>query len=130
MELRELVDYKGYFVNTLGQVFKGSDPIRLRKQQSGYILVSLRNNNGHYKQELAHRLVGYAFLGLTKNMVIDHINGIKDDNRLENLEVVTIKENNIRRYKLQGPPLRLSEYIKLKNNRAVSNFLNKFVSFK
>lgn len=107
MEIKELEEYPGYWVNTKGEVFKGTDPIPLRKQKSGYVYVSLQNNKGYYRQELAHRLVGYAFLGLTKKLILDHVNGVKDDNRLENLEIVTYRENTIRRYKLQGLPKRL-----------------------
>ncbi len=111
---KELEDYKGYYVDTLGNVFKGEELVPLRKQSNGYIRVSLRTNTGRYKQEFAHRLVAIAFLNLNcapkhgvNKGVVDHINGIKDDNRLENLEVVTIKENNNRRYKLRGVPARL-----------------------
>ena len=43
---------------------------------------------------------GAAFLGYDRknneNIVIDHLNGIKHDNRLENLEVVTRSENSQR----------------------------------
>ena len=43
---------------------------------------------------------GAAFLGYDRknneNLVIDHLNGIKHDNRLENLEVVTRSENSQR----------------------------------
>ena len=43
---------------------------------------------------LAHRLVWQHFFGdLPDGMVINHKNGIKDDNRPENLEVVTYSEN-------------------------------------
>lgn len=41
-----------------------------------------------------HRLVVTAFLGeIPQGMVVNHINGKKDDNRIENLEIVTNKEN-------------------------------------
>lgn len=47
-----------------------------------------------------HQLVGAAFLGYDRkndeNLVIDHLNGIKHDNRVENLEVVTRSENSKR----------------------------------
>ena len=47
-----------------------------------------------------HQLVGAAFLGYDRkndeNLVIDHLNGIKHDNRLENLEVVSRSENSKR----------------------------------
>lgn len=47
-----------------------------------------------------HQLVGLMFLNYNRKnrdgKVIDHINGHKDDNRLDNLEVVTSSENCIR----------------------------------
>lgn len=43
-----------------------------------------------------HRLVMYAFYGISK-LEVNHINGIKTDNRIENLEYVTTQENCIHR---------------------------------
>ena len=47
-----------------------------------------------------HQLVGETFLGYNRkndeNLVIDHLNGIKHDNRVENLEVVSRSENSKR----------------------------------
>lgn len=49
----------------------------------------------------AHRIVYAALIGpLNPALVINHINGIKSDNRPENLEQVTQSENNHHRFKV------------------------------
>lgn len=64
-----------------------------RYHRQGYIEIKF-NLNGASKQILAHRLVMMAFVGNPPaGMETNHINGIKDDNRLKNLEYVTPKEN-------------------------------------
>ena len=62
----------------------------------GYILLYVGNNHmrkGTYALE--HRLVMEKFLGryLTKDEQVHHINGIKNDNRLENLTIVIRKKH-------------------------------------
>lgn len=57
---------------------------------------------GRQRLYKVHVLVGMAFLGYStenydrkdiQSLVIDHINGIKSDNRLKNLRIVTQKKN-------------------------------------
>lgn len=54
------------------------------------------------KRRSAHRVLYSLFVGeIVEGLEIDHINGIRDDNRVENLEAVTHKEN-IRRAAERG----------------------------
>lgn len=66
----------------------------------GYIAVKV----GIRQYELQHRLVVEAHLGreLSANEHVHHINGDKQDNRLENLIVLTNSDHQ----KLHGPPHR------------------------
>ena len=58
----------------------------------GYEKVSL-TNNGKRKEYSVHRLVAMAFIpNLENKPTINHKNGIKTDNRIENLEWATHKE--------------------------------------
>lgn len=65
----------------------------------GYLRVRLTGHDGNLHQWLVHRLVLIAFVGEEKGKPqANHINGIKSDNRLENLEWVTRSENMIHAY--------------------------------
>jgi hypothetical protein len=66
------------------------------KHNSGYYYVNLVNNKGIKKVFFIHQLMGMSFLGFTPNrheLVVDHINNKKTDNRLENLQIITHREN-------------------------------------
>lgn len=60
----------------------------------GYFSYGSIDNFGKRKCWLLHRLVGIAFIpNPDKKSEINHINGIKTDNKIDNLEWVTSKEN-------------------------------------
>jgi hypothetical protein len=67
----------------------------LRFDKDGYLKCNLKNDGKTFNFRV-HRLVGEAFIpNIDNKPVINHKNGIKTDNRVENLEWCTISENTI-----------------------------------
>jgi hypothetical protein len=69
--------------------------ITLIKTPKGYLNATLYLGNGRTHKSI-HKLVMAAFVGERPfNLEINHKNGVKTDNRVENLEYITHKENAI-----------------------------------
>ena len=85
-----------YSVSTEGEVRKDSTNYILSQSvQEDYKFVSLFIN-GKQKRMRVHRLVAMAFLENPENKpYVNHINGNRGDNNIENLEWVTPSENTI-----------------------------------
>lgn len=104
------------------RLFKGCE-LKPRKDRCGYMYVGLRKSGHSQKFMKIHRLVAEAFIDNADNKPqVNHLNEIKDDNRAENLEWVTAKENinygngNIRRRNSNLDQKNHAKHIKLQNN--------------
>ncbi|WP_189091454.1 HNH endonuclease [Deinococcus ruber] len=62
----------------------------------GYQLVRILSDDGKLYPKVVHRFVAQVFIPNPANKrVVNHINGNKQDNRVENLEWLTHSENNL-----------------------------------
>jgi hypothetical protein len=89
---------KQYFVSNLGR-FKNSSGIIMdnyKINENGYIRVYIYN-----KTFALHRLISLAFIENTENKEqVNHIDGNKLNNSVENLEWVSNQENQIHKFKI------------------------------
>jgi AAA15 family ATPase/GTPase len=100
---KDIPNYEGcYQVSNLGNVksfyFRKESILKPKKNKGGYHIVCLYKDYKS-KQFQVHQLVAMAFLNHVPNgsdMVVNHINFIRTDNRLVNLEIVNQRTNTNR----------------------------------
>ena len=127
--IKGLEDLKGYSIDKEGNVYShkymtsngntfyhhiSDEPVKkltTKKDNRGYIKILL---NGKYLS--IHRLLALLFIPNPESKEqVNHINGIKDDNRIENLEWCTNRENRIHAIEsnlLDNIPYGISQYTK------------------
>ena len=94
-----------YFATADGHIFglRNMNYLTPRKTKDGYLMVALYMDNGDYMPWRVSRLIAIAFVpNPARKDTVDHINGIRDDNRAENLRWTWMHENYDYRRKLSG----------------------------
>lgn len=101
---KDVVGFEGFYSVSSTGLIKRTKPYRNSKDKPlktviacGYPRVTLCKNNKKH-MALVHRVVADAFIGIPKSMVVNHIDGDKTNNNLNNLEVVTRSENELHKH--------------------------------
>jgi hypothetical protein len=103
MKALKIKDFPNYYITDTGEVYSrkiyNNPNGRIRKLKPniihGYEVICLRKNKKNF-YKLVHRLVAQAFIPNPKNKrEVNHKDGVKTNNNVENLEWTTSSENKL-----------------------------------
>lgn len=130
MQRLSIPGFPNYSVTSTGSVIRnGSDALRPGTTKKGYKIVVLRHN-GMSKTFYVHRLVALLIHPEFKSgEEVDHIDGNKSNNRVENLRIVNRSQNQIHVHELRTGVSREAAYgFHICRNCNVEKSLDEFIT--
>lgn len=99
VDFYSIKDYDNYLISKCGKIYSLlTDKISSPKSDNNeYIYKTMKHNSGIYVRWPFHRLLAWVFqadCGDIDGLVVNHIDGVKSNNDLSNLELITVTENN------------------------------------
>src|SRR5436309_1076536 len=103
-EWKLLPEFEKYYnVSNDGRIIslRTNEEISQRTSPEGYKIIMIKDKTLKRSNQFVHRLVAKTFIENTneKAIMVDHINGLKADNRVENLRWVTRSQNGKNAFK-------------------------------
>tara|TARA_Y100000739_G_scaffold229025_1_gene242415 strand:+ start:982 stop:2034 length:1053 start_codon:yes stop_codon:yes gene_type:complete len=91
---KKIKGFSRYEISNLGRIRNEKKFMSQRKNDDGYMVISLYNDDNIRKTSFAHNFLYYTYYDKIEDYSVDHKNRIRDDNRLENLIQVSKKEQS------------------------------------
>lgn len=102
-EIKAIPSCPLYQISDKGDVYNSKGKKLSSYINMGYSFIALKNKDGVRKNYSIHRLVYEAWGGeLDPKLWINHKDGVKSNNHISNLELVTPSYNHIHAYKVLG----------------------------
>ena len=95
MQWKQIREYPNWEVSSSGAIRnRATKTLKYLENDRGYFRSEF-SRDGHERRVRVHRIVAEHFIANPKkHKTINHINGVRNDNRVQNLEWVTQAENN------------------------------------
>ena len=87
-------ELENFYVSNYGRIYKSDGTITKGYKKNGYLVLGVyENNSTHHVKRYIHRLVAASFFGRNDDLEVNHKDGDKLNNNVDNLEYVTRSQN-------------------------------------